>query len=272
MVVETFFGLKRAPFAPESDTRFFVEGEAQRRALSHLRYGLKQGEGIVIITGDEGIGKTTLLDKLQQEYAGKSPRLVRLDAKRGDFENAILAALPEADHVDPDLHFADKLRDLRDEGVVIALLIDNAEALSDEEFEAVRKLSNLFHDGEALLQITLVGESKLRSVLYRSELEKFRQRIIASYHLPPLTEGETRLYVERRMTAAGAKADAIFADGAIAAVAEQSKGVPAQINALATQALSQAAQAESSHGTDPTRYGGRGTSCLSRCGGYGSRF
>ena len=130
----------------------------------------------------------------------------------------------------------------RDEGQRACLIIDEAQRLSNEALEALRLLSNLSADGEALLQICLIGQPELRERLYRTEMDRFRQRILASYAMPPLGPADVGAYLSYRMRAAGSEsADTVFTAEAAEAIHAATNGVPRRVNMLAARLLAQAA-------------------------------
>lgn len=235
------------PFASHADATVFVETEPHRRALAHLRYGVKQGEGIVVLTGDEGVGKTTTAQRLRDEMAGQEARIFCLldadDIDRDGLEAVVLTALQDAAGLDDDVEFVDALRTIAERDQSTSILIDNAEKLGDDDLDRVRRLSGLFHDGEGLVQIALVGETPLRSVLYRGEMEQLRQRVVASFHLPTLTVLETASYIRKRLEEAGRGDELSFTNSALKAIANEAGGIPASINRLAARGVAEAAKA-----------------------------
>jgi type II secretory pathway predicted ATPase ExeA len=240
MVSSNGFEFKAAPFGPEADPAFFVETENHRRALAHLRYGVKQAEGVVIITGDEGVGKSILLDKLLMETREGTRRLLRLSASEGHADRLDLLVdrtlKAEFGETNGDTIY-DRLRTLRAEGIEVSLLVDDAHRLSDKGLDQVRRLANLFDDGEALLQLALLGRTPLRSVLYRSDMEGLRQRVIASYHLPPLSPHEVAHYVAERLEVVDSGIEEVISPAGVERLAQLSEGVPAKINSIMSRAL-----------------------------------
>lgn len=245
MAVDASFGLARSPFTGGANSALFFEGEAQRRALAHLRYGIKQGEGIVIITGDAGTGKTAVVQRLTR-IADLGRALILLSARDLDteqLEDTLAQSLRrlQTDEIARDL--MGTLRALKEAGKLVSLAIDDAENLSDRALEKVRRLTNLFHDGEALLQVALIGRTPLRAVLYRSDMEQLRQRIIASYHLPPLTAAEAARFVEESILAAGGDPARLFTVDGRAALIRRGEGLPGRLCQIGAAAMARAAAA-----------------------------
>lgn len=242
------FGLDRAAFAPQTGPESYFESESHRRALANLRHGLKQGEGIVIVTGDEGVGKTEIFNMIAAESAGQSPQVILLDGASltvDAIEPAILTALGGDEQDDDSL--VDVLVARREEGQAYAVFFDNADQFTDEALEKIRQLSVMFHDGEALLQISLAGNTPMRSILYKESMDRFRQRVIASYHISSLSSDEVRDYLRARVSAAGGELEKLFSAAALDALAKHSGGVPAKINVLADRAVEIAAARKNDH-------------------------
>ena len=245
-MIEETFGLSGAPFRLNTDVRFYYESEAHRRAMAHLRYGLRLGEGFVVVTGEAGVGKTMLVEQLLLDLEGTDVIAVAMQPASLTPETLVprvLAAFGRnAGGGDP----ADALRDVlvmeRERGAKASLIIDEAQHLSDDVLEALRLLLNMSHEGEALLQVCLLGQTGLRRVLFRPDMEQFRQRVVASHHLPALNAGDTAAYIRHRMRRAGRpEGEEVFTEDACVAVFEATGGVPRRINTLCAQALTQAA-------------------------------
>ena len=245
-MIEEQFGLTSAPFRLGTDARFYYESEAHRRAMAHLRYGLRLAEGFVVITGDPGVGKTMLVEQLLLDLEGTDVIAAAIQPSGLTPENLparVLAAFGRgAGEEDPTEALRDVLVMERERGAKASLIVDEAQHLGDDVLEALRLLLNLSHEGEALLQVCLLGQTSLRRVLFRSDMEQFRQRVVASHHLPALSADDTVAYIRHRMRTAGrAPGDEIFTEEACLAVFEASSGVPRRINALCGRALMQAA-------------------------------
>lgn len=237
-----FYGLRDEPFTISPDPRYLFMSEPHREGLAHLTYGISQRRGFVVITGAVGTGKTTLVQTLLADL----PQKVRLAfiANPTLTRDEFFALLAHAFQLGPCenkarflISFAGFLEQAyRDEENVV-LIVDEAHSLSFELFEEIRLLSNLETPHQKLMNIILVGQPELDAMLNTPRLLPLRQRITLRYHLPPLTAGETRHYVETRLLKAGAADLAIFTDDAIERLHRESCGIPRVINILADHAL-----------------------------------
>ena len=241
----SFFGLDREPFSLAPDPRFLFMSERHREALAHLLYGLGGGGGFVLLTGEIGAGKTTVarcfLEQLPTTCVVAyifNPCLTVIELLQTVCSEFGMAELPQAAsgkaHVDALNRFLLDAHAARKQAL---LIIDEAQALEPAVLEQLRLLTNLETAERKLLQIVLIGQPELRTLLAKPGLEQLAQRVIARYHLGPLTVSETRQYVEHRLSVAGLKGPSPFETMAQAQVYRQSGGVPRRINLLAGRAL-----------------------------------
>ncbi|WP_341676706.1 AAA family ATPase [Niveibacterium sp. SC-1] len=240
-----FFGLKRAPFSIAPDPRYLYMSERHREALAHLLYGLKGGGGFVLLTGEIGAGKTTLCRSMLEQVPERcnvayifNPRLSveeLLETVCDEF------GIPRADvgatvktHVD-----ALNLYLLRSHAVgqTNVLIIDEAQQLSAEVLDQLRLLTNLETSERKLLQIVLVGQPELRTLLAVPGMEQLAQRVIARYHLKALSAADTRQYVRHRLRVAGLRGPVPFERDAYKRIVLHSRGVARRINLLCDRAL-----------------------------------
>lgn len=239
-----FYHLEGLPFQLSPDPRFFYGSSGHQKAMAYLTYGLHQGEGFIIITGDIGAGKTTLVGHLFSNLDATkfiAAKIVTTQLDADDVLRMVASAfgIPH-DGVDKAL----LLR--RIEGFLMAthqsgkrslLVIDEVQNLSVRALEELRMLSNFQIGGRALLQSFLLGQPQFRATLASEDLEQLRQRVIASYHLGPLNAGEVRAYVEHRLHLVGWKDDPHFTPDAYDRIGHHTGGVPRKINTLCSRIL-----------------------------------
>lgn len=235
-----FYNLKKHPFQLTPDADMLFSSEGHKNALSYFHYGLLQGEGFVVLTGNSGVGKTTLIKSLikdistDQNITAATITAANLDAfgvletissSFGlKFENKSKVALMKGVN---DFVLQKHRKNSR-----ILLIVDEAQTLLPEALEELRLLSNLEQKGKSLMQIFLVGQQELTSTLLASEFEQLRQRIIASYHLAALTEPDVKKYILHRLGKAGWNNDPVIDEGVYHHIYNWSSGIPRKINLI----------------------------------------
>lgn len=250
--LQKYFALERAPFQPGADPAFYFSSAGQRQGMSHLSYGLEQGEGMVLISGPAGAGKTTLLKHFAQDLSDKGVDVATWRARSisaGDIPETVLGAFglePDTDDASGATEALDSfLTDQLEDGKQCVLLVDEAHELSDEALEALRLLTDLTDAGTALLQVFLFAEPTLTDRLREPALAGLRERVVSSCTLPPLDLDETGLYADHQLVQAGwAEDESLFTDGAISVAHEASGGTPAIVNQLLAGAMTLAAERE----------------------------
>ncbi len=240
----SYFGLREAPFNLLPNPRFFFDGTSHRRAFSYLTFGLNKAEGFVVITGEIGAGKTTIIDLLLQHLETSRVRAAKISATQfeaDDFLRVIAHAFElETEGRDKaSIYHALEvcLRDAFRAGRRPLLLVDEAQGLRHSALEELRMLSNLQYLDKSLLQIFLIGQPELRHLLARPDLEQLRQRIIAGHHLTALQEEEVGNYVFHRLKIAGWQGVPQFADDCFPLIYRETEGVPRKINKLCDRVL-----------------------------------
>ncbi len=247
MYYEEFFGLKEAPFNVTPDPRFIFFSRKHMDAFSALLYGIESRKGFVQITGEIGAGKTTLCRALLNRLnkGGKTHSALIL--------NPCFSELPLLKTIVEDFGIETRARNKKDcfdalnryvldefhKGFNMILIIDEAQAMSPRTLEQIRLLSNLETNTEKLLQIILVGQPELRSLLARQELEQLRQRISVRFHLTALDRREVEEYIAHRLriAAGGDDIESPFAGDAVDLLFEQTKGIPRIVNKICDRAL-----------------------------------
>ena len=238
-----YYGLVRSPFEMTPDPAFLVLGDTHREGLATLVYAVRSRKGFVLLTGEVGTGKTTLLhallSQLDRDTASAfifNPRLEPLDFFRMLFEELGIEepCRTKAEYL---LALNRYLIDRLEKDLPTLLIVDEAQNLSSEMLEEIRLLSNLETPTSKLLQIMLVGQPELADVLAKPELRQLRQRIVLRHSLRPFTEEETNHYVDERLRLAGYTGKALFENRALAELYRVTGGVPRLINVVCDGAL-----------------------------------
>src|SRR6185437_13118968 len=217
-----YYKLSGLPFQLTPDARFFFGSTGHNKAMAHLTYGLGQGEGFIIITGDIGAGKTTIVEHLLAQLDSRkhiAAKITNTQLGADDTLRMVASAFgitqEGADKATLLRRFEAFLARSYEQGQRSLLIIDECQNLSVPALEELRMLSNLQVKGKTPLQSFLLGQPQFRDTLAREELD---QRIIASYHLGPLSEAETRRYIEHRLRTVGWTDDPQLEAGVYAAV------------------------------------------------------
>jgi putative secretion ATPase (PEP-CTERM system associated) len=243
---ESYYGLSGKPFSLRPDPLFFFGSKGHARAMAYLEYGLSQGEGFIVVTGEIGAGKTMLVRTLFRQLdtadfvvahivnthlnCDDTLKMVMvgfgLDSPEGAGKATMLAQLERF------------LRDCAIQGRRALLVIDEAQNLTPRVVEELRMLSNFQTDDKSLLQTFLLGQPEFRNTLHRTDMHQLRQRVIATYHLGPMDEAETRAYVEHRLVTVGWLPETLsFTGDAHAAIFAYSGGIPRKTNHLCDRLL-----------------------------------
>lgn len=241
---ETYYGLSAKPFQLRPDPHFFFGSKGHKRAMAYLEYGLSQGEGFIVVTGEVGAGKTTLVRNLFNKLPTDqivAAHIVNTHLDPDDTLRMVVSSfgLPYEGASKSDLltrleHF---LRTVDRQGKRALLVIDEAQNLSPKTVEELRMLSNFQTDDKSLLQTFLLGQPEFRATLHSPSMQQLRQRVIASYHLGPMDAQETRAYIEHRLHTVGWNGDPAFDDGAHAAIYAYTGGIPRKTNTLLDRVL-----------------------------------
>ncbi len=241
---ESHFGLSGSPFQLNPDPAFYFDSRGHSNALAYLKFGAHQGEGFIVVTGEIGAGKTTLVRTLLE---GLNPeqvvaaQVVSTQLESGELLQAILMSFGIASSSNSKAHLIGSLEafltSLAAKGRRALLIIDEAQNLKHEAVEELRMLSNFQLGKYGLLQSFLVGQPELRQLLQSKSMEQLRQRVIASCHLGPLAPAETQAYIEHRLRLVGWANRPSFAPDSFERIHLWTGGVPRKINRLCNRLL-----------------------------------
>ncbi len=241
---QEYFNFTGKPFQLTPDHRFFFESDGHKRALSYLLYGIKAQEGFIVITGDVGTGKTTLVNALSDELENKhivTAKIVTTQVQEDDLLRVVSAEFGLAyDGISKAVLLKNLeifFRQLAHEGKRALLLVDEAQNLPPRSIEELRMLSNFQVDNRALLQSFLLGQREFRATMRLPQFEQLRQRVIAAYHLKPMNREETERYIIHRLKMVGWVGNPLFTDQAFDAIYEHAKGIPRKINVFCDRLL-----------------------------------
>ena len=234
-----FYKLSGKPFQLSPNPRFFFGSSGHQKAISYLQYGLHQGEGFIVITGDVGAGKTTLIGYLLAQLDPAkylAAKLVTTQIEADDTLRMVASAFGlETRGVDK----ASLLRaferfalDNQRRGRRILVVVDEVQNLPMKSLEELRMLSNFQVNDMAAVQFCLLGQPQFRDILASDDLAQLRQRVVATYNLGPLSPDETRAYIEHRLQLVDWQADPALTDTAYTHIHAATAGVPRQINVL----------------------------------------
>ena len=242
---DQFYGFTGRPFQLTPDPHFYFESLTHRKALSYLGYGLAQGEGFIVITGDIGAGKTTLvghlmatIDKARLSVANivttqlDAKDMVRMAAQNFGIDVSNKDKAGVLDAIEQYLHAEARA------GRRSLLIVDEAQNLPIGALEELRMLSNFQLGNQALLQIFLLGQPEFRDMVQTApELEQLRQRVIATHHLDPMEADEIEPYIAHRLSKVGWDGRPDFSEDAIPLLYEATGGVPRMLNSLLSRVL-----------------------------------
>ncbi|MBU1235262.1 MAG: XrtA-associated ATPase [Gammaproteobacteria bacterium] len=241
---EEYYGLTEKPFQSNPDPSFYFGSRQHRRAMAYLEYGLHRNEGFIVITGEIGAGKTTLVRSLLSKLDPEKFIAAHLVSTQLDADNALrLVAsgfgVPTSAETKADLLVALEafLVNVYRGGKRCLLVVDEAQNLSMQAVEELRMLSNFQLNTHALLQSFLVGQPEFRYTLQSPQLTQLRQRVIAACHIGPMDAKETQAYIEHRLTHCGWTDSPSFSADAFPAIYESSGGIPRRINAVCDRLL-----------------------------------
>ncbi len=239
-----FYGLTGEPFLLTPDHRFYFDSTVHSQAMAHLSYGLSRGEGFIVITGEVGAGKTTIVKHLLTTIDSDkivAAHVVTTLLAGSELLRMVAAAFGikdiPTDKASMLLRLQRFFETLYRDGRRALLVVDEAQNLSVEALEELRMLSNFQVGNAAPFQSFLVGQPQFRDVIANPDLEQLRQRVIASYHLGPMSRAECGEYLPHRLKHVGWQNDPVFEPSAMDAVYDHTSGIPRQINTLCNRLL-----------------------------------
>lgn len=237
------FGFSESPFSITPDPRFFYTNPVYQEAYANLRYGIEKKKGFIVITGEAGTGKSTLLRRLMRNLGDTihSAYIFNTDLT---FPELLSFTLHDLGLSPQETSKVSMLQGLNDyligqlkQGHIVSVLVDEAQNLSAEALEGLRLLSNLETDQEKLLQIVLMGQPELERKLDQPTLRQLKQRVAVQSRLDPLKEKEVGPYIDFRLRAVGYQGNGLFHRDAVQEIAFYSKGIPRLINIICDNAL-----------------------------------
>ena len=241
---EAFYGFTGKPFQLNPDPQFYFDSRQHRRAMSFVEYGLHQGEGFIVITGEVGTGKTTLVRNLLANLDSRQVVAANLVSTQLDAEDTLRMVAGAFGIRTKELAKSELLLSLEallashaSQGRRCLLIVDEAQNLAAQAVEELRMLSNFQAGTQALLQSFLVGQPEFRAILQAPGLHALRQRVIAACHIDPLDADDTRAYIEHRLKRVGWQGVPLIMPDAFEAIFAASAGIPRRINLLCDRLL-----------------------------------
>ncbi|MBK6617457.1 MAG: AAA family ATPase [Nitrosomonas sp.] len=239
-----YYGFTGKPFQLKPDASFFFDSKGHKRAAAYLQYGLSQEDGFIIITGEVGAGKTTLMRHLFQNLQQEQIIVAQLVSTNLDADDALRMVAAAFGLPYSNLSKAELLLGLEQffhqcarEGKRALLVVDEAQNLGQPTLEELRMLSNFQTQERPLLQTFLLGQPEFRRTLLGSHMQQLRQRVIATYHLGPLDQSETRAYIEHRLQKVGWNGNPALQNEIFDIIHEFTGGIPRRINQFCDRLL-----------------------------------
>ena len=239
-----FYGLKGEPFLLTPDARFYFDSTVHAQAMAHLQYGLQRGEGFIVVTGEVGAGKTTIVQHLCNTVDSTrvaAAHIVTTLLNGAELVRMVCSAFGMKDVPENKdaaiLKLRNHLEELYRDGRKPLVIVDEAQNLSASALEELRMLSNFQVGHASPCQIFLVGQPQFRETMANPNLEQLRQRVIAAYHLGPLRREDCSEYLTHRMKLVGWNNDPEFKPDAVDAIFDNTDGVPRRINTLCSRLL-----------------------------------
>jgi putative secretion ATPase (PEP-CTERM system associated) len=241
---EAFYGLTGKPFQLNPDPSFYFGSKQHRRAKAYLEYGIQRNEGFIVITGEVGAGKTTIVRGLLESLDVDSVVAANLVSTQLDAEDTLRMVgaafgvnVKEASKADLLMSLEAFLVTQIGQGKRCLLIVDEAQNLTPRAVEELRMLSNFQFGKQALLQTFLVGQPEFREILQSPNMQQLRQRVTATCHVGPMDAEETRGYISHRLKCVGSVGRPEFDSAAIQAIHQATGGIPRRINTVCDRLL-----------------------------------
>lgn len=241
---ESFYGLNCKPFQLNPDPSFYFSSKQHRRAKAYLDYGVLRNEGFIVITGEVGAGKTTIVRGLLDSLNPSKVVAAHLVSTQLDAEDTLRMVGAAFGVRSKDVSKSDLLMALEaflvnqtGQGKRCLLIVDEAQNLTPRAVEELRMLSNFQFGKQALLQSFLVGQPEFRAILQNPNMQQLRQRVIAACHIGPLDLEETQGYIDHRIKCAGGTGRPQFEPAAFESIFKASGGIPRRINSICDRLL-----------------------------------
>lgn len=239
-----YFGFQELPFRMTPDSRFFYGSRTHRKALDYANYGIDKGEGFIVITGEIGAGKTTLIDYLASRISSDQQITARIASTQLQ-PDSLLWMVAHAFDLRPNggdkaavlANLQEFLAHRKEQGLRSLLIIDEAQNLARDSLEELRMLSNFKVAGWPGVQILLAGQPEFRKTLAQRNMEQLRQRIVGYHHLGAMNQSETQQYIRHRLQQVGWNDDPHFENESFDEIFRTCAGLPRKINSLCDRLL-----------------------------------
>ena len=241
---QDFYHLRKEPFHITPDPEFLFLSPSHKQALGSIVYGVKNRKGFVVITGEVGVGKTTILRSYLEGVAKEKTKVIYIFNSDVSFKNLLKTIYKELGLEARTGDVVEMLNDLYEVlmeeyrlGNTVLLIVDEAQNMPVETLENLRMLSNLETSKDKLLQIVLIGQYEFDEILNLYELRQLKQRIVIRSTINPLNEGESMAYIRHRLAKAALNGSSVFTKGALKRIVKEAKGIPRSLNILCDNAL-----------------------------------
>jgi general secretion pathway protein A len=241
---QDFYRLRKEPFHITPDPEFLFLSPSHKQALGSIVYGVRNRKGFVVITGEVGVGKTTILRSYLEGVAKQKTKVVYIFNANVSFKNLLKTIYKELGLDAKTGDIVEMLNDLYQilmeeykQGNTVLLIVDEAQNMPVETLENLRMLSNLETSKDKLIQIVLIGQYEFEEILNLYELRQLKQRIVIRSTIIPLSDKESMAYINHRLEKAAVNGSPVFTKGALKRIVKEAKGIPRYLNILCDNAL-----------------------------------